>query len=76
MAPMFAKAAGQLEPDVRLLKLNADEAPSVSARYGIRSIPTMLLLRSGRLVGQVSGAMDSDRIVAWTRAQLATAGAG
>jgi thioredoxin 2 len=76
MAPMFAKAAGQLEPDVRLLKLNADEAPSVSARYGIRSIPTMLLLRSGRLVGQVSGAMDSDRIVAWTRAQLATAGTG
>lgn len=70
MTPMFEKAAPRLEPEVRLLKLNADEAPNVSARYGIRSIPTLLLIGGGRVLGQSSGVMDSERIVAWTRAHL------
>jgi thioredoxin 2 len=46
MAPMFERAAEELEPKVRLLKLNADSAPSVSPRLGISGIPT-LLQRSG-----------------------------
>lgn len=43
MAPMFERAA-ELEPDVRLIKLNADEAPALSAELGVRGIPTMILL--------------------------------
>ena len=45
MAPPFDRAAAVLEPDVRLLKLNADEAPNVSARLGVRGIPAMFLFR-------------------------------
>jgi len=70
MAPMFERAAAELEPDVRLLKLNSDEAPGVSARFGIRSIPTLLLLQRGREIARVSGATDSQGIVVWTRAAL------
>lgn len=71
MAPMFERAAGQLEPDVRLLKLNSDTAPGVSSRFGISGIPTLLLMRGGREIARTSGAMDAQRIVAWTRAGLA-----
>jgi thioredoxin 2 len=71
MAPMFERAAGQLEPDVRLLKLNSDAAPGVSSRLGISGIPTLLLMRGGREIARTSGAMDAQRIVAWTRAGLA-----
>ena len=71
MAPMFERAARELEPGVRLLKLNADTAPSVSSRLAINGIPTLLLMQSGREIARTSGAMDASNIVAWTRAGLA-----
>ncbi|MBP6012108.1 MAG: thioredoxin TrxC [Alphaproteobacteria bacterium] len=72
MAPMFQAAARELEPQVRLLKLNADTAPEISRRFGIRGIPALLLLHRGRLIAQSAGAMDTHRIVAWTRAALSS----
>lgn len=74
MAPQFARAAQMLEPGIRLLKLNADEAPRVSARYGIRGIPALLLFKDGRLIAQTAGAMDANRIVNWTRSHFASSG--
>jgi len=70
MTPMFERAARELEPHVRLIKLNADEAPDVCQRFGIRGIPTLLLVKRGRLVAQSAGVMDTNRIVEWTRAHL------
>jgi thioredoxin 2 len=70
MAPMFERAARELEPKVRLLKLNADNAPSVSSRLGISGIPTLLLMQGGREISRTSGAMDTGTIVAWTLAGL------
>ncbi|MDE2062302.1 MAG: thioredoxin TrxC [Bradyrhizobium sp.] len=71
MAPMFERAAQQLEPQVRLLKLNSDKAPSLSSRLNISGIPTLLLMRGGREIGRQAGAMDAQSIVAWTEARLA-----
>jgi thioredoxin 2 len=71
MAPMFERAAQQLEPKVRVLKLNADTAPAVSSRLGISGIPTLLLMQKGREISRISGAMDTPKIVAWTMAGLA-----
>lgn len=72
MAPQFARAAGVLEPEVRLLKLNADEAPQVSARLGVRGIPALFLLHRGRVLAQTAGAMPAEQIVRWTRQHLPT----
>ncbi len=70
MAPQFERAAQVLEPDVRLLKLNSDEQPAISARYDIRSIPTMLLFKGGKLAARTAGAMDAASIVRWTKSNL------
>lgn len=70
MGTMFARAAHLLEPDLRLLKLNSDEAQSLSARLGIRSIPTLLLISNGRVLARHAGVMDVQRIVDWTRGHL------
>ncbi len=70
MGPQFERAAGELEPNVRLLKLNADEAPAVSARLGVRGIPAMYLFKNGAIVAQTTGAMNADAIVRWTREHL------
>jgi thioredoxin 2 len=73
MAPMFERATSDLEPEVRLLKLNADEEQRVSAELGVSGIPALLLFRGGKLIGRTAGAMDANRIVAWTRQQSAAA---
>ena len=73
MAPMFEQAARQLEPEIRLLKLNVDEAQATAAQFGVRGIPALLLFRNGQLLAQSSGVQSADTIVRWTRSQLANA---
>ncbi|MBI5781315.1 MAG: thioredoxin TrxC [Rhodocyclales bacterium] len=70
MAPAFAHAASQLAPRVLLAKLNTDEAQETAARYGIRSIPTMILFRQGQEVARHSGAVGTAEIVRWVQSHL------
>ena len=70
MAPQFAAAAKQLEPDLRLAKIDTEAEPALGARFGIRSIPTLLLIRSGKEIARQSGAMGAEQIVQWARMQL------
>ena len=70
MAPQFERAAAELEPRVRLAKLNTDEARSIAARYDIRSIPTLIAFRGGREVARQSGAMDARSLVRWVDANV------
>ncbi|MBB6124871.1 thioredoxin TrxC [Sphingobium subterraneum] len=67
MAPTFAAAARQLEPYLRLGKLDTEAEQAIAARYGIRSIPTMILFRHGREIARQSGAMPESAIVNWAR---------
>jgi thioredoxin 2 len=71
MAPMFERAAQLLEPEVRLLKLNVDEAPKTASRLGVRGIRALFLFRNGRILGQTSGVQNTETIVRWARAHLA-----
>jgi thioredoxin 2 len=68
MAPAFAEAARLLEPRFRLAKVNTEEAQSLAARFGIRSIPTLALFKGGREVARQSGAMDAAGIARWVQA--------
>ena len=67
MAPAFEAAARQLEPWMRLGKLDTEAEQAIAGRYGIRSIPTMILFRSGKEVARQSGAMPERAIVDWAR---------
>ena len=68
MAPAFKQAAGQLEPNVRLLKLNTENEQAIAAKFGIRSIPTIALFRNGKEVARQAGAMGASDIVRWVQA--------
>lgn len=70
MAPAFAQAAQQLEPQVRLAKLDTEAYPHVAQPYGIRSIPTMIIFDSGNEVARISGALPAGEIVRWVQSQL------
>ncbi|MEX6506784.1 thioredoxin TrxC [Jiella sp. M17.18] len=69
MAPAYEAAARELEPDIRLLKLNSDKEQQAAGRLGIRGIPTMILFHRGAEVARVSGAMSAAQIVGWVRQQ-------
>jgi thioredoxin 2 len=71
MAPEFEKAAMRLEPGMRLLKLDTEAEPEVAARFGIRSIPTLVLFADGREVARTAGAMNAASLVSWVAAQAA-----
>jgi thioredoxin 2 len=70
MAPAYEQAARQLEPEVRLLKLNTEAHQAPAARLEIRSIPTLILFRGGREIARMSGALDARGILGWVRQQL------
>ncbi len=70
MAPAFEAAARELEPDVRLLKLNSDAEQQAAAQFHVRAIPTMILFSKGRELARTSGAMTAPQIIRWVREQL------
>ncbi len=71
MAPHFAEAAQRIEPRARFAKVNSDDEPSLSARFGIRGIPTLIVFRRGREIARQSGAMEAARLVQWIEAAIA-----
>ena len=65
MAPAYEQAAARLAPGVRLAKLNTEDEPDIAARFGIRSIPTLIAFKNGREVARQSGALDLNRLLDW-----------
>jgi thioredoxin 2 len=64
-APIFEQAAQQLEPKIRLAKLNTEDQQPLAGRWQIRSIPTLILFRAGKEVARVSGAMTLTQLKQW-----------
>ncbi|MBS7791624.1 thioredoxin TrxC [Roseococcus sp. SDR] len=71
MAPEFEAAARLLEPRLRLVKIDTEQAPALSAELQIRSIPTLALFAGGREVARQAGAMRARDIAAWAERALA-----
>ena len=67
MAPIFKQAAAQLEPGMRLAKLNTEQEQMLAAQYNIRSIPTLAVFTRGQEIGRTAGAMDLQNLLNWAR---------
>jgi thioredoxin 2 len=70
MAPAYAQAAVQLEPHVRLAKVDTEAVPGLGTRFNIRSIPTLALFKDGREIARQPGAMGTADIVRWVQSKL------
>ena len=68
MAPAFAAAAQKLEPQIRSGKVDTEAQPTLAARFGIRSIPTLIIFKQGREVARQAGAMPTEAISHWALA--------
>lgn len=70
MAPAFEEAAERMEPAARFAKLNTDESQDIAARYGIRSIPTLIVFKDGREVARQPGAMALEALTRWVNSAI------
>jgi len=71
MAPVFERAAKELEPRARLAKVNVDEEPAIAARYGIRGIPTLIVFDHGKVLKQHAGLVDMNFLRGLVKATVA-----
>ena len=62
IAPVLEELAGEMSGRVRVAKLNVDENPATAARFGVQSIPTLLVLRQGREVDRIVGVQPKSEI--------------
>jgi len=65
MAPHFEAAARRFGARARFAKINSDEEPNLSARFGIRGIPTLIVFKDGKELARQSGAMDLGGLTQW-----------
>lgn len=70
MAPAYEEAAARLSPGVRLAKLDTEAEPEIAARFGIRSVPTLIAFKNGREVARRPGASDLSGLLGWVKAAL------
>ena len=75
LAPTLEALAGAYEGQVTVLKVNVDESPEISMRYGIQSIPTLILFRDGRMVDRRLGALPMEELRRFVDAHLVPAAA-
>jgi thioredoxin 2 len=70
MAPNFEQASKELAPKVQFVKINTQDYPEFSTRFGIRGIPTLIVFKNAKEVQRVSGALPKEQIVALASAHI------
>jgi thioredoxin 2 len=73
ISPALEEVASRLRGRMKLVKVNVDDHPGVSARFQVQGIPTLLLFRDGQLVDTTVGARGPDQLQAWVESHLTPA---
>ncbi|HLL26279.1 MAG TPA: thioredoxin [Xanthobacteraceae bacterium] len=71
VAPVLEEVAGELKGKLKIVKLNVDENPETAAKYGIQSIPTLLIFKNGEMASRQIGAAPKAKIVQWINGAVA-----
>jgi len=67
MAPVFAQAAKELQPHIRVAKVDTEAEQQLAAQFQIRSIPTIAIFKNGREISRTAGAMDLQNLISWVK---------
>ena len=68
LGPVLEEVSKEMGNDVKICKMNVDEAPNTAAQYGIRSIPTMFLFKDGQQIDTKIGLNPQSAIISWIEA--------
>jgi len=70
IAPALEEIAGEMDGKVTIAKLNIDENPNVAIRYGVRSIPTLILFKNGEPTAMQVGAAPKNKLADWIKSAI------
>ncbi len=70
IGPVIDELAADFDGKVKVCKMNVDDNPATPGKYGIRAIPTLILLKGGKVVDQVTGAVGKSQLVAMIQKAL------
>jgi thioredoxin 2 len=70
VAPAVERSAQEFAGRLKVVKVNVDQAPGISARFGVQGVPTLLLLRQGRVRARQVGALPESQLLSWVRGSL------
>ena len=70
IAPIIDQLAVELQGQIKIGKVNVDEAPELAGQFNVMSIPTLLIFKNGTPVDQIVGAMPKDKLLAKLKAHL------
>jgi thioredoxin len=65
ISPIVDEVAGELQGKLRVVKVNVDENPATATKYGIMSIPTLMIFKNGAMAARQIGALPKAKIVQW-----------
>jgi thioredoxin 2 len=65
VSPALAQLAGEKPGQIKLVKVNVDEAPRLQQRFGVQSIPTLMVFRDGKVVSRQTGAAPAPALRNW-----------
>jgi thioredoxin 1 len=71
VGPVLEEVAGELQGKLKIVKLNVDENPETAAKYGIQSIPTLMIFKNGEMASRQIGASPKAKIVQWINGAVA-----
>jgi thioredoxin 1 len=70
VGPILEELAVEMEGQISIFKMNVDENPVSPSKYGIRSIPTMIVFKNGQLVATKTGALPKQSLLSWLKEQV------
>ena len=70
IAPALEEIAGQLGDKVKIVKLNVDESPKTASKYGVMSIPTLMIFKGGEMASRQVGAAPKQKLQQWITAAV------
>jgi thioredoxin 2 len=73
VSPALGDLAAELAGKIKLVKVNVDQSPGLQRRFGVQSIPTLLVLRDGQEIARQVGAVPAPRLRAWVNDALGAA---
>lgn len=70
MAPALDEVATEMAGKVKVVKVNLDDGPNTSAKYGVRAVPTLMLFKNGELADTRTGALPKSSLEEWVSAHV------
>ena len=70
VAPVLEEVAGELAGKIKIVKLNVDESPRTASKYGVMSIPTLMIFKNGEMASRQIGSAPKAKIVQWIKGAI------